>query len=85
MADLKNPKAIYLKGFLFLVAGCVSAGLIVARTFDWQVALLLAICVWCFCRFYYFAFYVIENYVDRQFRFSGLIDFIRYLLRREGR
>ncbi len=85
MADLKNPKAIYLKGFLFLVAGCVSAGLVVFRTLDWQIAILLAICVWCFCRFYYFAFYVIENYVDRQFRFSGLIDFILYLLRREGR
>ena len=85
MADLKNPKAIYLKGFLFLVAGIVSGGLIVARTFDWQIAILLAICIWCFCRFYYFAFYVIEHYIDDDFRFSGLIDFARYLFRRGGR
>jgi len=83
MADLKNSKLIYLKGFLFLIAGFVSAALIVARTFDWQVAALLAICVWCFCRFYYFAFYVIEHYVDDGFRFTGLIDFVRYLFRRK--
>ena len=85
MADLKNPNAIYLKGFLFLIAGFVPAGLIVARTFDWQIIVLLAICVWCFCRFYYFAFYVIEHYVDDGFRFSGLIDFVRYLLERRAR
>lgn len=85
MADLKNPNAIYLKGFLFLITGFVSAGLIVARTFDWQIIVLLAICVWCFCRFYYFAFYVIEHYVDDGFRFSGLLDFVRYLLERRAR
>ncbi len=85
MGDLTNPKAIYLKGFLFLIAGFVSAGLIVAKTFDWQITVLLAVCVWCFCRFYYFAFYVIEHYVDDDFRFSGLIDFVRYLFRRRGR
>jgi hypothetical protein len=41
--------------------------------------LLLAIAVWCFARFYYFAFYVIEHYVDPGFRFSGLWSFARYV------
>lgn len=85
MGDLTSSRAIYFKGILFLIAGFVSAGLIVAKTLDWQLAVLLAICVWCFCRFYYFAFYVIQHYVDDDFRFSGLIDFVRYLFRRESR
>jgi hypothetical protein len=45
----------------------------------WKVALLLALAVWCFCRFYYFAFYVIERYVDPSYTFSGLGSFVGYL------
>ena len=47
-----------------------------------KVAVLLAIAIWSFCRFYYFAFYVIEHYVDPQFRFAGLGSFVRYLWKR---
>lgn len=79
MADLENPRLIYLKGFLFLGAGCLAAGLVWAEHPTWKVALLLALAIWCFCRFYYFAFYVIQNYVDSSFRFTGLWDFLRYL------
>jgi hypothetical protein len=43
---------------------------------------LLVVAVWCFCRFYYFAFYVIERYVDPGYRFSGLVSFARYVLQR---
>jgi hypothetical protein len=43
---------------------------------------LLALAVWCFCRFYYFAFYVIEHYVDPGFKFSGLWAFFRYAVSR---
>ena len=46
------------------------------------VALLLAICVWSFCRAYYFAFYVIQHYVDPGYKFAGLLDFLRYAWRR---
>lgn len=38
-------------------------------------AVLLALSIWGFCRAYYFAFYVIEKYVDPEFRFSGLLSF----------
>jgi len=52
----------------------------------WRAGLLLAVSVWCFCRSYYFAFYVIEHYVDPGYRFSGLGSFIRYCIgRRRGR
>ncbi len=80
MADIKNPKLIYFKGFLFLVTGFVSAALLLLLAPSFRVAILFAISVWCFCRFYYFAFYVIQHYVDADFRFSGLIDFIKYVI-----
>ena len=44
---------------------------------------LLAVAVWAFARAYYFAFYVIEHYVDPGYRFSGLISFLRYALRKK--
>jgi hypothetical protein len=79
MTDLKNPTLIYLKGWLFLVAGAVAAGLLLAEAPRLKVALLLATCVWCFCRFYYFAFYVIQHYVDPAYKFAGLGSFFIYL------
>jgi hypothetical protein len=42
---------------------------------------MLIICIWAFCRFYYFAFYVIEHYVDPDYKFSSLYSFFKYLLR----
>ncbi len=82
MADLKNPKVIWAKGVLFLVLGMISAGLLIAETLSLRIVALLAITVWAFCRAYYFAFYVIEHYVDSKFRFAGLVDFVRYAMRR---
>jgi hypothetical protein len=45
---------------------------------------LLVIAIWCFCRVYYFAFYVIEHYVDPGYRFAGLVDFMKYWWGRGG-
>jgi hypothetical protein len=81
MSDLKSPAVIYAKGFLFLVAGCVAAALVFLERPTLKVAVLLAIAVWSFCRFYYFAFYVIEHYVDPSYKFAGLGSFVLYLLR----
>ena len=83
MGDLKNPNWIYLKGFLFLVSGCIASALILVETPKLKVVLLLGVAIWCFCRFYYFAFYVIEHYVDGNFRFAGLGSFVRYILNRK--
>lgn len=80
MTDIKNSRLIYLKGGLFLILGIFSASLLVAITMSWQVFFLLMICIWSFCRFYYFAFYVIQNYVDGTYRFRGLWDFLKYFL-----
>jgi len=82
MKDLTNPAWIKAKGILFLLVGVLAATLLVIEHPTWKVALLLALATWCFCRFYYFAFYVIEHYVDSSYRFSGLWSFGRYLMQR---
>jgi uncharacterized RDD family membrane protein YckC len=85
MRDITSPRLLYLKGFLFLITGALAALLVLLERPTLKVALLLALAVWCLARFYYFAFYVIQHYVDPGYRFAGLIDFARYLLRRRTR
>jgi hypothetical protein len=82
MKDLTDSRWIKLKGILFLVVGLLSSALILVEHPDLRTGILLCVSVWCFCRFYYFAFYVIEHYVDPSYRFSGLWSFLRYLLSR---
>jgi len=82
MKDLSNSFWIYLKGWLFLLIGIASAGLLFAGLPTWRTAVLLTLAIWSFCRFYYFAFYVIEKYVDPGYRFAGLISFAKYWFRR---
>ena len=82
MRDLTNPTLLYAKGALFLATGVLAAILLVLEHPTRKVALLLALSVWCFARAYYFAFYVVERYVDPGYRFAGLLSLARYLLRR---
>lgn len=81
MGDLKDPRLIYAKGLLFLFCGMLASGLLLYLSPSAAIAILLGIAVWCFCRFYYFAFYVIQHYVDEGYRFAGLLDFAKYALR----
>lgn len=80
MSDLQSHRLIILKGILFLCCGLLAGGILLIERHDLKTVVLLLLTVWCFCRFYYFAFYVIEHYVDSQFRFAGLGDFAHYLL-----
>jgi len=82
MTDLKSRSTIITKGFLFLGLGLLASMLLLLVAGSIKVLLLLTVSIWAFCRFYYFAFYVIEHYVDPQYRFAGLWSFFRYLLRR---
>ncbi len=78
MRDLHSTKAMWLKGWLFLIIGLMSAAILLVENWSWRAALLLVLCVWGFCRAYYFAFYVIERWVDPQFKFSGLGNFLTW-------
>jgi hypothetical protein len=82
MKDLTDPRWIKAKGVLFLALGLASSVLLIVEHPESKAILLLSIAVWGFCRAYYFAFYVIEHYVDPGYRFSGLWSFLRYMLSR---
>ncbi|HVJ69626.1 MAG TPA: hypothetical protein VM510_16735 [Caulifigura sp.] len=85
LGDLKNPRLIWLKGGLFLFAGSAASFGILLESPDWRIPLLHAIAVWCFARAYYFAFYVIEHYIDSTYRYAGLWDFARYAFSRRSK
>jgi len=83
MKNLTDARWIKLKGMLFLLLGLVSAALLFFEHPTLSVAFLMVVAVWSFCRFYYFAFYVIEHYVDPRYRFSGLLSFALYLIQKK--
>ncbi len=64
MKDLTDPRWIKLKGLLFLFMGLLAGIELLFEHPNLPDAALLVICIWSFCRVYYFAFYVIERYVD---------------------
>ena len=82
MKNIADPFWIKLKGILFLILGTLAAILLVLELPNVKVVVLLALAIWSFCRFYYFAFYVMEKYVDSTYRYSGLLDLARHLVRR---
>ena len=79
MTDITNPKLLYVKGFFFLLTGSLAAGVLLIRCPVVEVAILLIVSIWSFARFYYFVFYVIEHYIDKDYRFAGLGAFLAYL------
>lgn len=81
MKNLTDPRWIKFKGILFLLLALSASALLLLDHPTVTDAVLLAILVWGFCRAYYFAFYVIEHYVDPGFHFSGLSDFVKYMIR----
>jgi len=75
---------MWVKAALFLLIGIASSALILWELPDLRILLLLALAIWSFCRAYYFAFYVIEHYIDSSFRFSGLWAALRYLWKKKS-
>jgi hypothetical protein len=83
--DIQNKNLILLKGGLFLLLGILTFGLIILETLSLRVAALTLIAIWAFGRFYYFMFYVIERYVDGQYKYSGLSSFVKYMLSKRNK
>ncbi|HJZ90394.1 MAG TPA: hypothetical protein VKE40_05945 [Gemmataceae bacterium] len=82
MRDITSPTWLYFKGALFLFTGLFASVLLLVESPALLTAFLLAVAIWSFCRLYYFAFYVIEHYIDPGYKFAGLTDFVRYAWRR---
>lgn len=72
---------MYLKAALFLVLGTTASTILVLRNPEVTTAFLVVITAWAFSRAYYFAFYVLERYIDPAYRFSGLGSLLRYVIR----
>lgn len=81
--DIKSRWLLHAKGFLFLFLGLVAGAMILVDSMNLRTAALLLIAVWGFCRFYYYLFYVLENYAGRERKYAGILDAIRYLLTRK--
>ena len=82
MTDITSPKLLWTKGALFLLLAIAASVLLLLEAASVKVAVLLAVAIWGFCRSYYFAFYVIEHYMDPGYRFAGLGSFLLYIARR---
>jgi hypothetical protein len=76
MRALRSAKLIIVKGIsFFFIASSVSV-LLLAEDPALYRAILIALLVWSACRFYYFLFYVLERYVDPDFKYSGILSLI---------
>ena len=80
--DLKSARLIILKAVLFFLLATGCSALLILQAASWQNAALLAVAVWSFCRLYYFAFYVMERYLDPNLRYSSLFALTIALLKR---
>ncbi|RYZ77979.1 MAG: hypothetical protein EOP06_29920 [Proteobacteria bacterium] len=82
--DLTDKRWIIVKGILFAFLALLSGGLQLAVDLPvWQEALLLFICVWASCRFYYFLFHCLHAYVDPELRSAGVTDLLGRLWKRK--
>ena len=85
MGDLKNPRLLYLKGFLVLLCGALASATLLLDHPTLRTALLLALSAWSFARFYYFCFYVIGHYVDPGYRYAGLASLALHFMGKRRR
>lgn len=81
--DIKSAWLLHAKGLLFLATGLIACAGILLESPSARVAALLAIGIWAFCRFYYYLFYVLENYAGRGRRYAGLLDALKYIVTRK--
>jgi hypothetical protein len=81
--DITSPRLLAVKGMLFALAACASTAAVVALAMqhgDWRVlSAAHVVSVWCACRAYYFAFYVIERYAGGG-PYAGLLAAMRSAL-----
>ena len=80
-----HPPMLYLGYVGFSIVFSFAAAALIEGRIDAAWARFVrpfALTAWCFARCYYFAFYVIEHYMDPGFHFSGLWSFFRYLVKR---
>ncbi len=83
--DIQSKALLHAKGLLFLLAGLIAVGGVLLESPRLRTVALLVIGIWSFCRFYYYLFYVLENYAGRGRRYAGIFDALRYVFTRRER
>lgn len=81
MTDITSVRLLWIKFALFVVLGLMACGIALTYFPSLQLACLMTLAIWAFCRAYYFAFYVIEHYADPSYRYAGLGSFLRYAMK----
>ena len=79
MSDLKSSKLMYLKAALFVTIATASAALLLFENPSIRTGLLVALFGWASARAYYFLFYVIQTYIDGDFKYSGIVSCLKHL------
>lgn len=77
-----GAKGIVTKAVLFVVMLMSAVALNLMHAELWMEVFTLVLIIWSSARIYYFMFYVIEKYVDSEFRFSSVYAFLKYVLRK---
>ena len=85
MTDLTSKPLIVAKGILFGIVAALSSIMIVVELPTLRTAALIAVALWASCRFYYFAFYALERYVDPSLRYPGIVALLLQITRRRRR
>lgn len=85
MSDLRSKNLIVLKGIMFALIAAMAGWLLWEQSPDLRTACLIAVLIWSSCRFYYFLFYVLENYVDPTIKYAGIWSLSSELMRRGRR
>lgn len=85
LGDIKSHRLMILKAFSFVILGFVAITIALWLFPSWQLALLMMVTIWTFCRAYYFCFYVIEKYIDPGYRFDGLISACLWIRNHPGK
>ena len=82
LSDDLPPSWIYVKAVLFLLLLLGASTLVIILDHRLYRILCLLVVIWSSARLYYFLFYVMENYVDEDYRYSGLASLFRQLFRK---
>ena len=81
MRSLSSKRVIVAKGVIFLGLAGMTATMLLLQAPSLRVAVMIGVLVWSSCRFYYFLFYVLEHYVDPNFRYAGLLALLSQVRR----
>jgi hypothetical protein len=80
-----TPRWMMVKAALFVLLGGLAATFLLWQHPSMATAACVASLVWASARAYYFAFHVLQHWIEPGFRFTGLLDLLRHRWRRAKR